>query len=179
MAGSRNHVAQELPGVGRDGEKPIMKPAYQVILAEDHVRFRGEIKKIINGIPGVEVTGEVGEGHELFELLEKSQPDLVIMDISMPNLRAMKATREIKSKYPAVKVIIMAMDKENEYLSHAIAAGADGIVLKQDSAMNLELAVQQIRRGKRYFPNLPEKQRFGVETFAPSFFDRLSFLSIF
>ena len=155
-----------------------MKPAYQVILAEDHVRFRDEIKKIINGIPGVEVRGEAGEGHELFELLEKSQPDLVIMDISMPNLRAMKATREIKSKYPAVKVIIMAMDNENEYCSHAIAAGAEGIVLKQDSAMNLELAVQQIRQGKRYFPNLPEEKRFGGDTSTSSLFDRLTFLSL-
>ena len=155
-----------------------MEPAYQVILAEDHVRFRGEIKKIINGIPGVEVMAEVGEGHELFELLEKSQPDLVIMDISMPNLRAMQATREIKSKYPAVKVIIMVMDHENEYFSHAIAAGAEGIVLKQDSAMNLKLAVQWIRQGKRYFPNLPEAKRFGVDTFAPGLFNHLTILCL-
>ena len=155
-----------------------MKPAYQVILAEDHVRFRNEIKKIINGITGVEVMGEVGEGHELFDLLEKSLPDLVIMDISMPNLRAMKATREIKSKYPAVKVIIMTMDNENEYCSQAIAAGADGIVLKQDSAMNLGMAVQQIRRGKRYFPNLPEEKRLGGDTFTPSLFGSLTILSL-
>ncbi len=155
-----------------------MEPAYQVILAEDHVRFRSEIKKIINGIPDVEVTGEVGEGHELFALLEKSQPDLVIMDISMPNLRAMQATREIKSKYPAIKVLIMAMDNEHEYLSHAIAAGAEGIVLKQDIAMNLELAVQRIRQGKRYFPDVPEVKRFGVETLAPSLFAHLTILCL-
>lgn len=154
-----------------------MKPAYQVILAEDHVRFRGEIKKIINSIPGVEVKGEAGEGHELFELLEKSQPDLVIMDISMPNLRAMKATREIKLKYPAVKVIIMAMDNENEYCSHAIAAGAEGIVLKQDSAMNLEIAVQQIRRGKRYFPKLPKEKIIDVDAAAPSLLGRFTIRS--
>jgi two-component system, NarL family, response regulator NreC len=154
-----------------------MESAFQVILAEDHVRFRGEIKKIINGIPGIEVTGEAGEGCELFALLEKSPPDLVIMDISMPNLRAMQATREIKSKYPAVKIIIMAMDNENEYRSHAIAAGAEGIVLKQDSAMNLELAVQRIRQGKRYFPDFPETKRFGVETFAPILLDHVIFPS--
>ena len=152
-----------------------MGVAYQVILAEDHVSFRGEIKKILNGIPGVEVTGEVGEGHELFALLEKSPPDLVVMDISMPNLRAMQATREIKSKYPAVKVIIMTMDHENEYCSHAIAAGAEGILLKQDSAVNLELAVQRLRQGKRYFPNLPEAKRFGADTSATSLFNHLTF----
>ncbi len=85
-----------------------MKANYQIILAEDHVRFRGEIKKIINEIPGVEVVGEVGEGHELFGLLETSRPDLVLLDISMPNLRGMQATQAIKSRYPEVKVIIMA-----------------------------------------------------------------------
>jgi DNA-binding NarL/FixJ family response regulator len=162
-------TARGRQGLGERG----MEPAYQVILAEDHVRFRGEIKKIINGIPGVEVMAEVGEGHELFELLEKSQPDLVVMDIAMPNLRAMQATREVKAKYPKVKVIIMAMDNDNEYLSHAVAAGADGILLKQDSAMDLKLAVQRMRRGKCYFPDLPEAKRFGVETGAPGLFDYL------
>ncbi|MCL4501240.1 MAG: response regulator transcription factor [Deltaproteobacteria bacterium] len=154
-----------------------MKPAYEVFLAEDHVRFRGEIKKIINGIPGVEVRGEAGDGIELFDLLEKSQPDLVIMDISMPNLRAMKATREIKSKYPEIKVIIMAMDNENEYCSHAIAAGAEGIVLKQESAVNLELAVQQIRQGKSYFPKVPKDKKTGSDTLVTNLFDRLTSLS--
>lgn len=155
-----------------------MEAVYRVILAEDHVRFRSQIKKIISGIPGVIITGEVGEGQELFTLLEKSQPDLVIMDISMPNLRAMKATREIKSKYPAVKVIIMAMDDEKEYRSHAIASGAEGIILKQDTAINLELAVQRIRQGKRYFPLLPQEKKFGVETVTPGLFDRLTLLAL-
>lgn len=155
-----------------------MKPAYHVILAEDHVRFRTELKKIIHEIPDVEIVGEVGEGHELFELLEKRQPDLVILDISMPNLRAMKATQEIKSKYPDVKVIIMVMDTENEYLSHAIAAGADGILLKQDSAMEMGLAFQSLRQGKRYFPKFLEKRKFCSPIDSPVSFDRLTFLFI-
>jgi len=155
-----------------------MRPLYQVVLAEDHVRFRGEIKKILNKTPDVEVMGEVGEGHELFEFLEKSRPDLVILDISMPNLRAMKATQEIKSKYPNVQVIIMIMDQDNEYLAHAFAAGADGIFLKQDSALELELAIHQIRQGKRYFPKNLEERKFGVDTVTPGIFDRLTFLCI-
>ena len=109
-----------------------MNLAYHILLADDHARFRQEIKKLINGIPGVRVTAEVGEGHELYALLEKSPPDLILLDISMPDLQGMKATKEIKSKYPEVKVIIMAMDGEDEYLSHAITAGADGILLKQN-----------------------------------------------
>ena len=155
-----------------------MNTVYRVIVAEDHVRFRNEIKKIINDIPGVEVSGEVGEGRELFELLARSQPDLLLLDISMPNLKAMKATQEIKSRYPQVKIIIMVMDQEKEYLVHAMAAGADGVLLKQDCAMNLALAVATMRRGETYFPNLMEERRFAPNTPAPSLFDRLTFLSI-
>lgn len=141
-----------------------MKTNYQVILAEDHVRFRGEIKKIINEIPGIEIVGEVGEGHELFGLLEISRPDLVLLDISMPNLRGMQATRAIKSRYPEVKVILMLIDEEQEYLAHAMAAGADGIFLKQNSPMNLKSAIHKIRSGKRYFPRVPEERGCGGDT---------------
>ncbi|MCX5889310.1 MAG: response regulator transcription factor [Deltaproteobacteria bacterium] len=154
-----------------------MKANYQIILAEDHVRFRGEIKKIINEIPGVELVGEVGEGHELFGLLETSRPDLVLLDISMPNLRGMQATRAIKSRYPEVKVILMLMDEETEYLSHAIAAGADGILLKQNSAMGLRSAIHKIRHGGRYFPGVVEEKRYGGDTGKINPFGGLTFLS--
>jgi two-component system response regulator NreC len=154
-----------------------MKAKYQIILAEDHVRFRGEIKKIINEIPGVEIVGEVGEGRELFGLLETSRPDLLLLDISMPNLRGMQATQAIKFRYPEVKVILMVMDKEKEYRSHAIAAGADGILLKQNSAMDLRSAIQKIRQGEQYFPGLLEEKRFdgGIKKIDP--FSRLTLLS--
>ncbi len=138
-----------------------MRADYHIVLAEDHVRFREEIKKIINEIPGVEIVGEVGEGNELFELLKTSRPDLVLLDISMPNLRGMKATRAIKSKYPEVKIVLMVMDEEKEYQSHAVAAGADGILLKQNSATELKSVIAKIRRGKRYFPKFLKKQNFG------------------
>ena len=90
----------------------------------------------------------------------------------------MQATRAVKAKYPLVKVIIMALDNENEYRSHAVAAGAEGIVFKQDSAMNLKSAVQWIRQGKRYFPSLPAAKKIGFDTFAPGLFDHLTILCL-
>ena len=156
-----------------------MKANYQIILAEDHVRFRGEIKKIINDIPGVAIVGEVGEGHELFWLLETLQPDLVLLDISMPNLRGMKATQAIKFRYPEVKVILMLMDEETEYLSHAVAAGADGVLLKQNSAMDLRSAIQKIRRGGRYFPELPAEKRYSGNTEKINLFSPITLLSFY
>ena len=156
-----------------------MKANYQIMLAEDHVPFRAEIKKIINEIPGVVIVGEVGEGHELFGLLETSRPDLLLLDISMPNLRGMEATQAIKFRYPEVKVILMVMDKEKEYLSHAIAAGADGILLKQNSAMDLRSAIQKIRRGEQYFPGLLEEKRYGGATGKINPFGHLTLLSFY
>ncbi len=126
--------------------------AYRIILADDHVRFRGEIIKILKEISGVEVMGEAGLGSELFKLLGACQPDLVLLDISMPDLRGIQATRTIKSEYPEVKVILMVMDAESEYCSYAKAAGADGILLKQDCAGDLRIALQKIRSGQQYFP---------------------------
>ncbi len=123
-----------------------------IILADDHCRFRGEIRKLLDEIPGLEVVAEVGDGNELFNLLESVRPDLILLDIYMPHLRAMEATQRIKSRYPEVKVIIMVLDGGKEYLSHAIAAGAEGILLKQDCATDLQAAVLRVLQGKRYFP---------------------------
>jgi DNA-binding NarL/FixJ family response regulator len=150
-----------------------MNHTYHIWLADDHARFRQEIKKLIHGIPGVKVTAEVGEGHELYALLEKSPPDLILLDISMPDLQGMKATKEIKSEYPEVKVIIMAMDGEDEYLSHAIAAGADGILLKQNIARDLDTAIQELRRGKQYFRRPPETGKFAGDLVKPDYFGGL------
>ena len=141
-----------------------MSPTYHIILADDHVRFRGD-KENSQRDSGIEVVGEVGEGKEFFRALGKFQAGIGdSLDISMPNLRAMKATREIKSNYPDVKVIIMVMDNENEYLAQAIASGADGLVLKQNCAMDLELAIKKVHRGEKYFPKSLEEKISGVDT---------------
>ncbi len=155
-----------------------MTTAFQIILAEDHVRFRSEIKKIIAEIPGVEVVGEVGEGNELFDLLRKARPNLVLLDISMPNLRAMKATREIKSMYPGIRVVIMVMDEENEYLLHAMEAGADGLLLKQNCARELESTIQHIRRGEQYFPIESLEKRTDGNIVKADYSGRFTLLSI-
>jgi len=123
---------------------------YNIILAEDHVLVREGIKKIIEGIPGLEVVGEVGDGAELLELLPGQAVDMVILDISMPSLSGIEATRGIKQAYPAVKVLILTMHKKKEYLNNAIAAGVDGYLLKEDAPKELLNAIDQIRQGMIY-----------------------------
>jgi DNA-binding NarL/FixJ family response regulator len=123
---------------------------YKIVLAEDHVLVREGIKKIIEGIPGLGVVGEVGDGLELLRLLRGLKADMVILDISMPSLPGVEATREIKKAYPAIKVLILTMHKKQEYLNNAIAAGVDGYLLKEDAPKELLTAIDTLRQGKAY-----------------------------
>lgn len=123
---------------------------YNIVLAEDHGLVREGIKKIIEAIPGLRVVGEVGDGLELLELLKGLQVDMVILDITMPSLPGIEATREIKKAYPAVKVLILTMHKKKEYLNNAIAAGVDGYLLKEDAPKELLTAMDTIREGMIY-----------------------------
>ena len=123
---------------------------YNIVLAEDHGLVREGIKKIIEAIPGLRVVGEVGDGLELLELLKGLQVDMVILDITMPSLPGIEATREIKKAYPAVKVLILTMHKKKEYLDNAIAAGVDGYLLKEDAPKELLTAMDTIREGMIY-----------------------------
>lgn len=125
---------------------------FSIILADSHVRFRRELRKILEEHPGVRVLGEAGNRYELFELLKESSPALVILDVSMPDLRAREGTQLIKLHYPDVKVLIMVMDQEPEYLSHGLAAGAEGVLAKQHVAGEIFLAIATVRRGNVYIP---------------------------
>ncbi len=123
---------------------------YKIVLAEDHVLVREGIKKIIEAFPGLQVVGEVGDGPELMKLLERLEVDMVILDISMPSLPGIEATREIKQAYPTVKVLILTMHKKKEYLHNAMDAGVDGYLLKEDAPKELLNAIEKIRQGMLY-----------------------------
>jgi DNA-binding NarL/FixJ family response regulator len=127
-----------------------MMESYRIVLADDHALFRLGMRKIINDVPGMEVIGEANDGIELLEMLRELTPDLVVLDISMPNLRGIEVAREIRSLYPRTKVLILTMHKNKEYLYHAIASGANGYLLKEDSDEELLLAIEMIFKGGTY-----------------------------
>ncbi len=135
-----------------------MTSPFSILLADDHVMFRRGVRRIIQGIADVEVVGEAGDGFELLDLLKKTSPQLVILDISMPNLRGLEATREIKIINPAVKVLILTMHKDKEYLYHAFAAGAEGYLLKEDADSELLSAIETLRRGGTFISPLLSSQ---------------------
>ena len=136
-----------------------MEGPYHILLADNHAGFRREVRKILEEIPGVKVTGEAGNRRELFELLWQSPPKLVILDISLPDLRVREGTQFIKLHYPETQVLIMVMDQEHEYLTYGLAAGAAGILPKQYVAGQMARAITAVRQGKIYVPpQAPEKK---------------------
>lgn len=127
---------------------------YRIMLADDHVMFRQGIKNILEKDKGLEVIGEAGDGLKLLELLNKATPDMIILDISMPNLRGIEATHEIKMILPEVKVLILSMHKDKEFVYSAISAGAEGYLLKEDADTELFAAIEKIRQEGRYISPL-------------------------
>jgi DNA-binding NarL/FixJ family response regulator len=131
---------------------------YTIVLADDHALFRQGVKKIIEEVDDFRVVGEANDGLELLELMKKNRPHLVILDISMPNLRGLEAAREIKGLYPQVKVLLLTMHKKKDFLQQGLEAGVDGFLVKEDADTALLQAVQAIRRGEKFYsPLLSDK----------------------
>ena len=133
-------------------EKGSRLGLYRIIVADDHVLIRQGLKRILGEDSNLKIIGEAGDGLELLNLLKRIglTPNMIILDISMPNLSGIEATRQIKMIYPGIKILILSMHKDQEYLSHAISAGADGYLLKGDSDRELFSAIEMIRQGKVY-----------------------------
>ncbi len=127
---------------------------YRIVLADDHALVRQGIRKIIEEDSSLKVVGEAGDGVELLEILKTSHPDLVIIDIAMPRLRGLEATKRIKQLYPKVKVLILSMHRSKEYLRQAVAAGVSGYLLKEDADTALHNAIKAVRDGKEFFSPL-------------------------
>jgi len=124
----------------------------RIVLADDHALFRQGLRGLLQSAPGLEVVGETGDGLELLELLKNKalNPHLVILDISMPNLRGLEAIPEIRAICPNVKLLIVTMHADKEYLYQTLAAGGNGYFLKKDADKELFSAIEIIRRDKIY-----------------------------
>jgi DNA-binding NarL/FixJ family response regulator len=125
---------------------------YRVVLADDDVLYRRVLKTLLKGERDLEVSGEAGDGLQLLDLLSSIPlaPHLAIVDISMPNLGGIGATSRIKSAYPGLKVLIVSIHIEKEYVREALSAGADGYLLKEGADSELFLAIEKIRQGGIY-----------------------------
>ena len=129
---------------------------YRIVLADDHEVLRQSLKNILAGSSDLEVVGEAADGLELLNLLKMSTlaPHMAIVDITMPNLGGIEATHRIKMTYPEMKVLILTIHKDQEYLDKAFSAGAEGYLLKEDASTELFSAIETIRRGGIYISPL-------------------------
>jgi DNA-binding NarL/FixJ family response regulator len=127
-----------------------MMISYRIVLADDHVILRDGVKHIIQERPDLCVVGEASDGLELLRLLKRQEADMILLDISMKGLRGIEATREIKSSHPEIKIVILTMHKKRSYIQHALAAGADGYLLKESTGDELFDAITCVRNGGSY-----------------------------
>ena len=137
-----------MPTVAKLGLKP--RPPMRILIADNHALVRAGFRALLQGIDDVEVVGEAANGQEAVELVEELQPDLVLMDIAMPELNGLEATAQISQDFPQVQVLVLSMHSTDEYVYQALQRGAVGYVLKDSGATELELAIRAIAQGETY-----------------------------
>lgn len=122
-----------------------------LIIVDDHEIFRKGLRIILNEIDEIKVCGEAQNGHELFSLLKQHKADVVLMDIRMPLMDGIEATRKMAEKYPEIKVIALTMFEEISYFNQMVEAGADGFLLKKTNKDELHRAINMVMQGENYF----------------------------
>jgi DNA-binding NarL/FixJ family response regulator len=122
----------------------------RVLIAEDHALVRAGFRALLSSRPGIQVVAETGDGQQALRLIPETQPDVILMDISMPGLNGLEATARVVSEHPKVRVIILSMHADEEYVLRALRAGASGYLLKDSDAAELELAITAVVRGEIY-----------------------------
>jgi DNA-binding NarL/FixJ family response regulator len=119
----------------------------RVALADDHNLVRAGIRALLDAIPGVEVVGEAANGEAALAIARDRQPDILLMDIAMPGLNGLEATRRVCAECPAVRVVILSMHVTGDYVEQALRAGASGYLLKDAATEELALALAAVGRG--------------------------------
>jgi DNA-binding NarL/FixJ family response regulator len=130
----------------------------RVLLVEDHELVRAGIRALLHSVPEVQVVAETGNGREALRLVEAHRPDVVLMDIAIPGLNGLQAAAEVVKQFPGVRVIMLSMHANEEYVWQALRAGASGYLLKNSSTSELELAVKAVARGEAYLSPPVSKQ---------------------
>jgi len=125
----------------------------RVVIVDDHALVRAGLLRLLAEDPEIEIVGEAANGRLAITAVGLLAPNLVLMDLAMPDMNGIKATLEIKRRYPEVRVLMMTMHKTPEYVQASLEAGADGYVLKEAEPEELFTAIHSVLEGKRYLSN--------------------------
>ena len=135
-----------------------MENRLRIVLADDHTILREGLRALLSTNADFEVVGEAEDGREAVRCVEKLEPDLLLMDLSMPRMSGMDAISEIKKRHPDTRIIALTVHKTEEYLLTTLQAGADGYVLKDATHDELVMAIHNVVSGKSYLsPGISEK----------------------
>jgi len=122
----------------------------RILLADDHAVVRQGFKMILNAQADMEIVGEAGNGRQAVELAEQLRPDVVVMDVAMPELNGIEATRRLASSVPHARVVALSMHKDSVYVREILRAGARGYLLKDSGAADLVAAIHAVASGESY-----------------------------
>ncbi|KIA86541.1 response regulator transcription factor [Flavobacterium sp. AED] len=128
-----------------------MSNTIRVVLTDDHVFVRDGIKSLLENEVNIEVVGEATDGLEALKIIEKVKPDLLILDIRMPNLTGIEVVEKLRAQNNMVKIVMLSMHESEEYVLKSIKAGADGYLLKGSSKEEFLKAVHTVANGGKYF----------------------------
>ena len=122
-----------------------------VLLAEDNANFRKSLKLLVELDGDIDVVGEAKNGSDAVSLTKKLHPEVIVMDIAMPLLNGLQATRQIMDTFPSTRVLILSANSDSEYVMQAVTSGASGYLIKQSSTQFLPQAIREVLKGNAYF----------------------------
>lgn len=133
-------------------------PSIRIVLADDHAVVRAGIRAMLESLGGIEVVGQATNGREALTLVEQRHPDVLLCDISMPDMNGLEATTRVVKEFPNVRVIMLSMHTSEEYVWQAMKAGATGYLLKDTDAAELDVAIKSVLTGTTYLTPSVSKQ---------------------
>jgi DNA-binding NarL/FixJ family response regulator len=131
-------------------QRHLMNRSLTVLLADDHQVVRQALRALLGSEPDLQVVGDVGDGLQVAAAVESLQPDVLVVDLMMPGLSGLDATREVARRFPATRIVVLSMYCDDAYVVEALRNGASGYVLKDASAQELVAAIRAAAEGRHY-----------------------------
>lgn len=141
-----------------DRDEHVKMSQIRVLLVEDHGLVRAGIRALLRTLEGIDVVAEANDGREAMRLIQRHQPNVVLMDITMPGLNGLEAAARTSKEYPGARLIMLSMHANEEYVRQALRAGAAGYLLKGADISELEFAIRSVARGETYLTPAVSKQ---------------------
>jgi DNA-binding NarL/FixJ family response regulator len=129
----------------------------RVLLADDHPLVRAGVRKVLEQQPLVTVVGEAGDGDEALRLVAELEPDLLLLDLNMPNRDGFAVLREARDASPGLRILVLTMHASVEYVARAVREGADGYLLKDTAVQDLAAAIESVTAGRPYYSELAQR----------------------